>query len=138
MNTNQTTTEQQRAIAQAAADFTPPEPQRYTLLMPHRESIATLRRKGASYRAIAKILGTVEVHVSLDTLSKFYREAIEEKPARRNRRQPFNPPAAEHLTESSSEKEPTPSSPDTAARKDTEANGHGCGKGPRIADPSSI
>lgn len=142
MNTDPTTAEQQRVIAQAAANYTPPEPQSHAVLMPHLESISMLRSKGASYRAIAKILDTVNIRVSLDTLSRFCRETIELKPERKGRRRSA-PPSLSGRTEAPPSEPPqshaTPDSPAPAKDANTaEAPTTQRGKGPRIADPASI
>lgn len=142
MNTDPTIAEQQRVIADEAASYTPPEPQSHTMLMPHRESIATLRSKGASYRAIVKILGKVNISVSLDTLSRFCRETIEQKPERGSRRRPGTPPASKRTEAPMSEPAPPPTVPDSPApaKEDKAAEPAALprGKGPRIADPDSI
>lgn len=134
MNTEPTTAEQQRVIAQAAASYTPPEPQSHTMLMPHRESIAMLRSKGASYRTIARILDKVQIRVSLDTLSRFCRETIESKPTRKGRRASGMRPSAERTEVGSPDAPMSPASQKGAG----EASGPPRGKGPRIADPDSI
>lgn len=142
MNTDPTIAEQQQVIAAAAASYTPPEPQSHAMLMPHRDSIAMLRSKGASYRAIAKILDTVKIHVSLDTLSRFCRETIEQKPERGSRRRPGTPPASKRAEAPMSEPAPPPAPPDSPApakeEKAAEPAAPPRGKGPRIADPDSI
>ena len=142
MNTDPTTAEQQRVIAQAAADYTPPEPQSHAVLMPHLESISTLRSKGASYRAIARILDTVKIRVSLDTLSRFCRETIEQKPERTGRRRSVTPSSAGRTKapwSGPSHPQTTPDSLEPAKDTDTaEPAATPRGKGPRIADPTNI
>ncbi|MBX3742579.1 MAG: hypothetical protein KF712_16450 [Akkermansiaceae bacterium] len=142
MNTDPTTAEQQRVIAEEAASYTPPEPQSHTMLMPHRESIATLRSKGASYRAIVKILGKVDIRVSLDTLSRFCRETIEHKPERGSRRRSGIQPASRRAEAPLSEPAPPPVVQDIPASAKTakvaESVATPRGKGPRIADPDNI
>lgn len=142
MNTDPTTAEQQRVIAQAAADYTPPEPQSHAMLMPHLESISMLRSKGASYRAITKILDTVEIHVSLDTLSRFCRETIEQRPERKGRRRSVPTSLSGRTEAPRSEPSKPPAMPDSPApAKDAntaEAPTAQRGRGPRIADPTSI
>lgn len=142
MNTDPTIAEQQQVIAAAAADYMPQEPQSHAMLMPHRDSIAMLRSKGASYRAIAKILDMVKIRVSLDTLSRFCRETIEQKPERGNHRRPVTPPASKRMEGPMSEPAPPPTAPDSPApAKEETAAGPATpprGKGPRIADPDSI
>lgn len=141
-NTDPNTAEKQRTIAQAAAAYTPPEPQRHAVLMPHLESIATLRSKGASYRDIVEILGIVEIRVSQDTLSRFCRETIEQKPERGSRHRFSVAPASRRMEAPSSEPAPPPPAPDSPApAKDAKAAEPAApprGKGPRIADPSNI
>ena len=142
MNTDPTTFEQQRVIAQAAADYTPPEPQSHAVLMPHRDSIATLRSKGASYRAIARILDKVKIRVSLDTLSRFCRETIEEKPERKSRRRSRTSPVSGRMGASPSEPKRPHGAPDNLVlgrdANVTEPSVPPRGKGPRIADPDNI
>lgn len=142
MNTDPTTVEQQRVIAQAAADYTPPEPQSHAMLMPHRDSIATLRSKGASYRAIARILDKVKIRVSLDTLSRFCRETIEQKPERKGSRRSNSAPVSRHAEDSLSDRTSPQLAPDSPSlAKDvnvTEPAAPPRSKGPRIADPNNI
>ncbi len=112
------------------------------MLMPHRESITTLRSKSASYRAIARILDTVKIRVSFDTLSRFCRDTIEQKPERGSRRRPGTPPASKRAEAPMSEPSQLFAAPDSPApAKDAKAAEPGVaprGKGPRIADPDSI
>lgn len=142
MNTDPSIAEQQQAIAAAAANYTSPEPQSHATLMPHRDSIATLCNKGASYRAIAKILDTVSIRVSLDTLSRFCRETIEQKPERGGRRRFGGPPASRRGQPPMSEPPTAPAAPDSPASADAAKAGEPAttprGKGPRIADPTNI
>lgn len=142
MNNDLTTDEKQRRVADAAANFTVPVAQSYATLLPLKESITMLRRKGASFRAIVDILGTVQVKVSHDTLSRFCREVIDQKPLRKTRRRPFIPPLA-HQTESNPPDPPQgttePDVPASVKRpKDADTSAPARGRGPRIADPSSI
>lgn len=141
MNTEPTTPERQKLVAQAADDYTLPPPQSHALLMPLRDSLATLRRKGASYRSIVRILRNVDINVSLDTLSRFCREFIEEKPARKDRRRPAVRPAAGRETMPPPPPASVPSEVDSpASSQPPKQADHSAprGKGPRIADPSSI
>lgn len=142
MNNDLTTDEQRRRVADAAANFTVPVAQSYATLMPLKDSITILRRKGASFRAIVDILRTVEVKVSHDTLSRFHREVIEQKPLRKSRRRPFIPPLADQAETPppASRQEPAESEARASAKppKDTDSATPARGRGPRIADPSSI
>lgn len=138
MNNDLTSDEQQRRVADAAANFTVPVAQSYATLMPLKDSITMLRRKGASFRAIVDILGTVQVKVSHDTLSRFCREVIDQKPLRKSRRRPFIPPLANQteLNPPSQQEPEVPASSKPPKGADTSAPARG--RGPRIADPSSI
>jgi hypothetical protein len=141
MNTDPTKVEQQRVIAQAAASYTPPEPQSHALLMPHRESIAMLRSKGASYRSIAKILAAVQISVSLDTLSRFCRETIEQKSGRKGGRRSAKGTRSGPAEVPSYDSPPPSMSEKPAVKAEAQAVDPAApprGRGPRIADPSSI
>lgn len=142
MNNEPTTGERQKLIAAAADSYTAPPPQSHTVLMPIRESLATLRRKGASYRTIAHILREADIEVSLDTLSRFCREYVEEPPARKDKRRPASRAASGQPDETTTPAHPAPVEPDSPApaqpSKETETPPPPRGKGPRIADPSNI
>lgn len=142
MNNDLTTDEQQRRVADAAAHFTVPVAQSYATLMPLKDSITMLRRKGASFRAIVDILGTVQVKVSHDTLSRFCREVIDQKPIRKSRRRPFIPPSANQTEFNSPAQSHGIAKSDVPvgvkSPKDADTSAPARGRGPRIADPSSI
>ena len=110
--------------------------------MPIRESLATLRRKGASYRTIAQILRNVDIEVSLDTLSRFCREHVEEPPPQKDKRRPANRAASGQPDESTPPAHPAPTEPDSPPpappSKEADTPPPPRGKGPRIADPSNI
>ena len=110
--------------------------------MPIRDSLATLRTKGASYRTIAHILREADIEVSLDTLSRFCREHVEEPPPRKDKRRPVIRAASGQPDEMPPPAQPTPTEPDSPApaqlTKETEIPPPPRGKGPRIADPSNI
>ncbi|MGC4015104.1 MAG: hypothetical protein QM755_11400 [Luteolibacter sp.] len=134
MNNEPTTGERQKLIAAAADSYTAPPPQSHTVLMPIRESLASLRRKGASYRTIAQILRNVDIEVSLDTLSRFCREHVEEPPPRKDKRRPASRAASGQPDEVTPPAHPSPAEPDSPAPAQPPPRG----KGPRIADPSNI
>lgn len=134
MNNEPTTGERQKLIAAAADSYTTPPPQSHTVLMPIRESLATLRSKGASYRTIAQILRNVDIEVSLDTLSRFCREHVEEPPPRKDKRRPAIRGASGQSDETTPPAHPAPAQ----RSKETETPPPPRGKGPRIADPSNI
>lgn len=142
MNNEPTTGERQKLIAAAADAYTAPPPQSHTVLMPIRESLATLRRKGASYRTITQILRNVDIEVSLDTLSRFCREHVEEPPPRKDKRRPAIRAASGQPDETTPPAQPALAEPDSPApakpTKEADTPPPPRGKGPRIADPSNI
>lgn len=143
MDNDLTPDERQRRLADAAASFTVPIAQSYATLLPLKDSIATLRRKGASFRAIVDILRTIQVKVSQDTLSRFCREVIDQKPERKNRRRrPFLPEqtgAADAPPADRPSAQPAADAPAPARSPKDDANvPPQRGRGPRVADPSSI
>jgi hypothetical protein len=143
MDNDLTPDERQRRLADAAASFTVPVAQSYATLLPLKDSIATLRRKGASFRAIVDILRAIEVKVSQDTLSRFCREVIEQRPERKSKRRrpllldhagPAHTPPAAPPSGPAPADTPAPSRPP----KDDGSVPPQRGRGPRVADPSSI
>lgn len=130
MNDGHDLQESQTRLAEAAANFTPACPPKYEALMPFIESIATLRRKGASYRTITDILHTVRVSVSLDTVARFCREKVEQRQPRKTKRRPSvrasTAPTAHPASEPPTPPQTAPGEPAVRA------------KGPRIADPSNV
>jgi hypothetical protein len=99
MNDGNTVSHSQTVLEQAAANYTPRCPPKYEVPMQFQESMATLRRKGASYRTITDILRTVNVSVPLDTVARFCREVVEQRDARKTRRRPFVRPPSERITQ---------------------------------------
>jgi hypothetical protein len=73
----------QKELEELAREFRPPQPKRYSALLPFRASIETLRAKGASYRRIANILRDHGVSISHDTVRLFCQECLEECPMQR-------------------------------------------------------
>ena len=65
-------------FAEAVRNFAGVPPKRFAALLPHREGIAELRTKGASFRMIREILAMAGIEVAADTVRRFYREVIEE------------------------------------------------------------
>ena len=63
-------------FATAVRNFTPTAPAKFQSLLPFKEGIAELRRKGASYETIADILRNTNVVVSHDTVTRFCREVL--------------------------------------------------------------
>jgi len=142
MSDGNTVLHSQKVIEQAAANYTPRCPPKYEVLMQFQESIATLRRKGASYRTITDILHTVNVSVSLDTVARFCREVVEQRQPRKTRRRPFVRPPSERLMQAApgGHGANSPNENDAGNRitdrpiKDPPVRT----KGPRIADPTNL
>lgn len=142
MSDGNTVSHSQRVMEEAAANYAPRRPAKYEVLMQFQESIATLRRKGASYRTITDILHTVNVSVSLDTVARFCREMVEQRQPRKTKRRPFVRPPSDRTGQ-----------PIRIAHMPASQNTNGTGKhdtepptkeptvstkGPRIADPANV
>ena len=140
MNDGNNLSHHQRVMEEAAANYAPRCPAKYEAMMQFQESIATLRRKGASYRTITDILRTVNVSVSLDTVARFCREVIEQRQPRKTKRRLFVRPPSERMTQAPRVvRESSPS--EKGAREDEERPTNEPSlrtKGPRIADPTKV
>ena len=66
----------QNQFATAVRNFTPKLSPKFQKLLPFKDGIAELRRKGASYETIADILRNTNVVVSHDTVTRFCREVL--------------------------------------------------------------
>ena len=142
MNDGNTISHNQRVMEEAAATYAPRCPPKYEVLMQFQDSIATLRRKGASYRTITDILHTVNVSVSLDTVARFCREVVEQRQPRKTRRRAFVRPPSEPIMQATrgNHGSNTPKENGTRDRitdrptKELPVRT----KGPRIADPTNV
>ena len=76
----------QNQFANAVRNFTPKPSAKFQKLLPFKDGIAELRRKGASYAIIADILRSTNVVVSHDTVARFCREVLELTPRTRRPR----------------------------------------------------
>jgi hypothetical protein len=131
-----TTDEQTQRFAEAVRNFAGVPPKRFAALLPHREGIAELRQKGASFGMIRELLAMAGIEVAADTVRRFYREVIEEprtgtkRSLKRERvvtPQPLRsptPPAPAPLS--------TSVSPPPAVAEQPRS------RGPRIADPRNL
>ena len=70
----------QNQFATAVRNFTPKPSAKFQKLLPLKDGIAELRRKGAFYAIIADILRSTNVVVSHDTVARFCREVLELTP----------------------------------------------------------
>jgi len=123
-------------FAEVVRNFADVPPKRFATLLPHRDGIAELRKKGASFGMIRELLAMAGIEVVADTVRRFYREVIEEqrtgakRPLKRERAAtllpPSSPPAA--ATPPPVVAAPAPLPPAEPSR----------GRGPRIADPRNL
>ena len=65
-------------FAEVVRNFAGVPPKRFATLLPHRDGIAELRQKGASFGMIRELLAMAGIEVVADTVRRFYREVIEE------------------------------------------------------------
>jgi len=110
-------------FATAVRNFTPKESRKFQKLLPFKEGIAELRRKGASYDTVVDILRNMSVPISRDTVVRFCCEVLDLPPRRRSRRRKSG---RRRSTQSSPSQPPTIKTHDHAT------------KGPRVADPNDI
>ena len=76
----------QNQFATAVRNFTPKSSPKFQKLLPLKDGIVELRRKGASYAVIADILRNINVAVSHDTVARFCREVLDVTPRTRRPR----------------------------------------------------
>jgi hypothetical protein len=65
-------------FAEAVRNFAGAPPKRFAALLPHRDGIAELRQKGASFGMIRELLAMAGIEVAADTVRRFHRDVIEE------------------------------------------------------------
>lgn len=99
MNGTNTMSNIRSAIASAAKTYEPSRRVRFKVVAQFKDEICELRSRGAAFVIIAEILSKHGVKSSHETVRRFYREVIEEKPRRRKRSrnsrtraQPAKPP----------------------------------------------
>ena len=99
MNGTSTMSDIRSALASAAKTYEPSRRVRFKAVAPFKDEIRELRNRGAAFAIIAEILKEHGVKASHETVRRFYREVIEEKPRRRKRSrnnhtraQPAKPP----------------------------------------------
>jgi hypothetical protein len=137
-------TEMQNRLTKEAQSFTRPLAAKLTILEPFKEPIRELRRKQASFRAIAAILQNNGLNVSHDTVYRFCREILRERPSRASRPHQGSFPPAEVCTLSHLKITESPASL-IQHRRDKLANNPvrpsptpAQGAGPRIADSKNL
>ena len=111
-----------KEFGNAVRNYAPKLPRKFRELLPHREGIAELRRKGASYETIVDILHGIHISVCRDTLTRFCDEVLKLTPTPPRRR------AVVH--------QPAPARPVAVSRRPAER--HRDATGPRIANPDEV
>lgn len=119
MNHAAVTEDARSDFATAVREFTPTLPAKFRMLMPFREGIEELRRKGASYETIADILRNIDVTVSHDTVARFCQKILGVLPVRRKKRKR------------------TVAQPPRRPLKSGGSTQHSA-RGPRVADPNNV
>lgn len=123
-------------FAEAVRNFAGVPPKRFAALLPHREGIAELRQKGASFGMIRELLAMAGIEVAADTVRRFYRDVIEEpragskRAAKRERTAaptPLDSPAPAAAASPGLAVPAPPAGPETPRSR-----------GPRIADPRNL
>ena len=131
-----TAEQQSQRFAEAVRNFAGVQPKRFAALLPHRDGIAELRQKGASFGMIRELLAMAGIEVAADTVRRFYREVIEE-PRTGAKRSPKRERTAAALPLHSLA--PTASAPPpTAAPVPPAPAEPSRSRGPRIADPRNL
>jgi hypothetical protein len=135
----------QNQFATAVRDFTPKPSAKFQKLLPLKDGIAELRRKGASYAIIADILRSTNVVVSHDTVARFCSEVLGLTPRTRRPRKASvkalqhdstgNPKANLVRKDDSSRSTQHVMQSEKSGTPDFRPAGMG---GPRIADPRTI
>ncbi len=124
MNQSCATEELQKELASIANNFERITHPKWRELLPFKESIAELRRRGASFKTIAIILRKKSISVSHDTVARFCRKLIGQK----SQRKQTHSKAANKVARMTSQ----PNSRKAGARSDTIVR-HPTERGPRIA-----
>lgn len=109
-------------FATAVRNFTPTSPAKFQMLVPFKDGIAELRRKGASYETIAEILRNINVTVSHDTVTRFCHTVLGVSSAQRRKRKRSVRVVSQR--------------PRSRSPKDEDAK-H-APRGPRVADPNNV
>jgi len=86
MNNAIVITDIRSALASVVKGYQPSRRARFRNLAPFTEEIRQLRSRGASFETIAEILKKHSITTSHETVRRFYRETIEQKPVGRKRR----------------------------------------------------
>lgn len=123
-------------FAEAVRNFAGVPPKRFATLLPHRDGIAELRQKGASFGMIRELLAIAGIEVAADTVRRFYRDVIEEprcgaKRSPKRERAAVPPPPT--LPNSAAGPSPVIAAPTPPAPAEPPRS-----RGPRVADPRNL
>ena len=88
MSNSPATDHLQKELAAIAASFERTTHPKWKELMPFKDSIGELRRRGASFKTIATILRNKSISVSHDTVARFCYQVLGEKSPKRKRSVP--------------------------------------------------
>jgi hypothetical protein len=119
-----------------ASGYQPKLPPKLAQMLPHKKQIQELRERKAAYDDIRLLLRNVNIIVSLDTIYRFCRDVLGQKPIR-----PYKARAPKHL---SSEVSPALSSPENIQTTLREQRERFPGpwsrrkRGPRIANSKNL
>jgi hypothetical protein len=123
-------------FAEAVRNFAGVPPKRFAALLPHRDGIAELRQKGASFGMIRELLAMAGIEVAADTVRRFYRDVIEE-PCTGTKRSPKRERAVVTLSPtlptSAAGPPPVIAAPASSAPAEPPRS-----RGPRVADPRNL
>lgn len=118
-------------FGEAVRAFIKPTSAKYQMLDELKDGISDLRRKGASYREISKILEGIGVSVSYETLSKYCKNSLKlsGKPAKRRT------PTVKEEEKPEPKSAPDPMPQPSLAMHEWPVRES---RGPRIADPKNL
>jgi hypothetical protein len=128
----------QNRFATAVRNFTPKLSAKFQKLLPFKDGITELRRKGASYETITDVLRNINVVVSHDTVTRFCDEVLRLTPAQRRRRKVPVRVLAQRPGEKSRKENARDNGKPQGKVDNQPAAGCERSIGPRIADPDTI
>jgi hypothetical protein len=139
MNDSRPTEDSQTRFTELAGQYQPKLPRKFNLLLPFKTQIEELLARHASYDDIRLLLQDVKIIVSKDTVHRFCRQVIGQKPIRiRHPQGQTDTPAPKILPV---EIQPTPETIQTTLRGQRERFTGPWSRrkrGPRIADSKNL
>jgi hypothetical protein len=119
-----------------ASGYQPKLPPKLAQMLPHKKQIQELRERKAAYDDIRLLLRNVNIIVSLDTIYRFCRDVLGQKPIR-----PYKARAPKHPSSEISPVLPSPESVQTTLREHRERFPGPWSRrkrGPRIANSKNL